>query len=213
LHNIKDFCNYGIKLQLGGGNLRSIVKLIILVVLSWNLGGCQTASYQEQHKKFMLERQGSKEYITSAFGISLGSYFDIKNSTGNIIDTSDGYMFDPMDPYEDFSTYYVIRAAKTGIVAKIHAYSDEMSEDACNNKYRTIRSIYNEKYTFMSSRRDDNYNRFSEYMDANAGYLKVGCSGFVNYRLAVEYGNYDLNRIAKDERMAIDKESKDKSGL
>ncbi|MCP5381358.1 MAG: hypothetical protein H6912_03235 [Kordiimonadaceae bacterium] len=188
-------------------------NFITILSLSCLIAGCQSAPIEELVRQDLLKRQGSKEFITTAFGIELGSQFNIDNSRGTVIDEPDGYVFEPTVPYEDFTTYYVIRAPKSGIVSEIHAYSDKMSEDACKNRLRTLQSIYYEKYLYAGEHLDDDYNKYRQYIDADNGYLRLGCTGFVEYRLYVDYGDLDLIKITKDERLAIEKESKDKSGL
>lgn len=190
-------------------------KISILVVLGTLAGGCSPVSIADlpESERNRILANAPKEPIVGAFGITLGEPFDVDQALGRTDFDPDGYYFLPENPYEDFKSYYVIRSPKTGIAAEIHATSEEMPRGECYARHLTLSVIYKKKYKELSTVNHRDFEDYGGFVDDNGGMIMLGCVGFVDYRLTVNYFIAKYARMANEERLQLDVESKSKDGL
>ena len=157
----------------------------------------------------------SQQPIDSAFGISLGGIFDTVKAVGksSLTDGTPMYMFQPTKPFRSFSKYYVLITPKTNKVYGIWAIGDVESDPMCKKEQDLLMAILTKKYG-----QSGNKDLMSNFMDVETiqsdnRKIITKCSGYSDVTIDIRYYDNDLKSIAEKERIELESEKLDASGL
>lgn len=153
--------------------------------------------------------------IDGAFGISLGDSFVETNAIGKNETTSGEpmYQFEPKNPHEAFTRYYVLTTPKTKKVYCIWAIAPAIElEKAKFNQDVVFKALTNK---YGPGEKQGLFETMSDLKQIDQGnrYITVNVSGFGSGQLNLRYYDKALRDIAESERIAIESEKKDNSGL
>jgi hypothetical protein len=157
----------------------------------------------------------SQEHIEGAFGINLGEEFDTTKAIGkgSLTDGTIMYMFNSSKPFRSFSKYYVLITPKTNKVYGIWAIGDIESDPMCEKEQDLLMSILTKKYG-----KPENTNSMFSFMDTETiqngnRTIITKCSGYSDVSIDIRYYDNNLKSIAEKERIELESEKLDASGL
>ena len=157
----------------------------------------------------------SNNPISGAFGIQLGEYFNPESAigTGSLTDGTIMYQFQSEKPFRSFSRYYVLITPKTNKVYSIWGIGDMDSDGKCGKEQDLLMAILTKKY-----RESDNQGAMDSFMDIEK--IDIGnkrivtkCSGYSDVTIDIRYYDDELQIIAEEERIELESEKLDSSGL
>lgn len=149
------------------------------------------------------------EKIAGAFGLKFGDEID---SSSSVISekyynkVNDSYDFTPKKPFRSFSTYLVSITPKTRLIYRIHAAGVMENNSACTDEQKVIMSLLEKKY---GKTEVDNIIAQEDPMMTVA----VNCSGDSKVSIYINYMDFDLSFQSEKERLEIEGEKVDSSGL
>jgi len=153
--------------------------------------------------------------ISGAFGIELGAKFDTTSiiGKGSLTDGTPMYMFEPEKPFRSFSKYYVLITPKTNKVYGIWGIGEIDSDPMCTKEQDLLMAILNKKYG-----ETDDQGLMSTIVDAKTitigeRYITSKCSGYSDVTIDIRYYDENLKSISEKERIEIESEKLDSSGL
>lgn len=159
------------------------------------------------------------EKITGAFGIELGKKFDPSTVTGkrSLADGTSVHRFKPKKRYHTFSNHYMKTTPKSHLVYSISADGDMENKSVCENEQAILMSILESKYgprkkQFFRITLD---NHRTIYQMQNNRFVDTWCFGLTDEDVSIniQYIDYDLSAQAEKERIEIETEKVDSSGL
>ena len=157
----------------------------------------------------------SSNPINGAFGIELGAFYNPNSAIGksSLTDGTTMYQFKPEKPFRSFSRYYVLITPKTNKVYGIWAIGDIDGDAKCGKEQDLLMAILSKKYG-----KSDNQDVMSSFMDIEK--IAIGnrriltkCSGYSDVTIDIRYYDDDLKLIAEEERIELESEKLDSSGL
>ena len=157
----------------------------------------------------------AEDKITGAFGMKLGDTFNISSAIGkgSLTDGTIMYQFTPKKKFRSFDKYYVMITPKTKRIYSIWAVGTVENTEVGTKEQAVIMSILEKKYgtknkeglmdTMMDVKQIDQGNR----------YIIVKVSGFANVTIDIRYYDKKLSQQAEKERIELEAEKVDSSGL
>ncbi len=158
---------------------------------------------------------GAEEKIVGAFGLDLGSEYDVKKAIGksSLTDGTPMYQFSPKIKFRSFENYYVLITPKTHKIYSIWGIGKVDNVEKGKKEQALIMTILEKKYGkpekegFMSSMMD------SSMITHGDRYVMVKLSGFTDVTIDIRYYDRKLTEMAEKERIEIEAEKVDSSGL
>ena len=150
----------------------------------------------------------AEEKITGAFGLKLGQTYTPQEAI-DVID--DVYLFNPKRKFRSFSKYLVQITPKTHKVYAITGVGGMANDSFCEKEQALIMAILQKKYGKVQ---EDQFS-LHDTEQIRQGNRVVGtqCSGFVDVNLFIVYLDEKLVKLAENERIALESEKVDSSGL
>ena len=157
----------------------------------------------------------SQDPNSAAFGIRLGSNFDITSSIGSnlLTDGTPMYKFKPENSFRSFSRYYVLITPKTKKVYSIWGIGDIDSDAKCKKEQDLVMAILVKKYGEMDDQGLMSSLYDSKTISQGDKSVSTKCSGFSNVIIDIRYYDYELKTLAEKERIELESEKLDSSGL
>lgn len=157
----------------------------------------------------------AEEKIQGAFGIQLGQVFDLssKIGTAELTDGTPMYMFEPKKKFRSLSQYFVMITPKTNKVHTIWAQGDMENNSLCQKEQALVMAILQKKYGKIA--KDKPFSVMYDVKEIDQGEKKVftKCTGFSDVNLSIRYKDKKLEQLAENERILIESERVDASGL
>lgn len=157
----------------------------------------------------------AEEKITGAFGIELGQNFNPREAIGkgSLTDGTPMYQFSPKKKFRSFSTYYVLLTPKTHKVYSIWAIGNTENDPSCKKEQALLMAILQKKYGKVEQ--DQLFSSLYDIKQIDQGnrYVLTKCSGFGDVSLDIRYKDKKLEEQAEKERIIIESEKVDSSGL
>ena len=157
----------------------------------------------------------AEESIEGAFGKFLGDYFDPESAIGKgaLTDGTPMYRFNPKNPYRAFNQYYVMITPKSNLIFSIWGIGDFDSSPKAKNEQSVLLKVLESKYG-----RKENQDWLStlydkESIDHGDRYILTKVSGVFDVTLEVRYYDKKLQEVAEEERLEIESNKVDSSGL
>ena len=157
----------------------------------------------------------SEETIKGAFGIELGSSFDPTSAigTGSLTDGTPMYKFTPSKSFRSFSDYYVLITPQTNKVYAIWGIGDSENDPSCKKEQALVMAILQKKYGKPESDALTSSLYDIKQIDQGNRFVLTKCSGFTDVSLDIRYKDKELEKLAEQERIIIESEKVDSSGL
>lgn len=159
-----------------------------------------------------------KEKINGAFGIKLGQIFEPSSSIGthSLTDGTQLYEFIPENRFRSISKYFVGITPESHKVYSIWGGGNMDNNQSCKKEQAVIMSILFKKYIHIEE--DQLFKSLTTLYGAekvNQGdrYIITKCEGFVDVTLQIRYEDGTLGKQAEAERIMLESENSDSSGL
>ena len=153
--------------------------------------------------------------ITGAFGIELGQTFNPKEAIdkGLLTDGTPRYQFNPKKKFRSFSTYFVLITPKSHQVYSIRGIGNMENDSTCKKEQALIMDILQKKYGNVE--KDQLFSSLYDIKLINQvnRHVLTSCSGFVDTHLYIYYKDKKLEKQAEKERIILESEKIDSSGL
>lgn len=176
-------------------------KIVIFLMLAFVLGIASSAEAEDK--------------ITGAFGIKLGQVFDPSDAIGkgSLTDGTPMYKFTPKKKFRSFSNYYVLITPKTHKVYAIWGIGNMENDPSCKKEQALVMAILQKKYGKVE--KDQLFSSLYDIKQINQGnrYVLTKCSGFSDVSLDIRYKDKKLETLAENERILLESEKVDSSGL
>lgn len=157
----------------------------------------------------------AEEKISGAFGIKLGQVFDPSGSIGkgSLTDGTPMYQFSPKKKFRSFSTYYVLITPKTHKVYSIWGIGNMENNPSCKKEQALVMAILQKKYGKVE--KDELFSSLYDMKNIDQGnrYVLTKCSGFSDVWIDIRYKDKKLATLAENERILLESEKVDSSGL
>jgi len=157
----------------------------------------------------------AEEKITGAFGIKLGQTFNPQDAIGksSLTDGTPMYQFSPKKKFRSFSTYYVLITPKTHKVYAIWGIGAMENDPSCKKEQALVMAILQKKYGKVE--KDQLFSSLYDIKQIDQGnrYVLTKCSGFGDVTLDIRYKDRKLEEQAEKERIILESEKVDSSGL
>jgi len=157
----------------------------------------------------------AEEKITGAFGLELGQTFTPQDAIGkgSLTDGTPMYQFSPKKKFRSFSTYYALITPKTNKVYSIWGIGNMENDPSCKKEQALVMAILQKKYG-----KEEKEQLFSslydiKQVDQGNRYILTRCSGFGDVSLDIRYKDKKLEKQAENERIILESEKVDSSGL
>lgn len=164
---------------------------------------------------FTCTTLNAKEKIEGAFNLKLGSTFTESQSTGksSLTDGTPMLRFSPDKPFRSFSSYYVIVTPKTQKIHSIWGVGSFENKEKCEKEQALVTAILQEKYGDTGDKGliPSYYNINKIDQGDRAIYTK--CDGYSDVTLSIRYIDSDLRNQAENERIQLESQKLDSSGL
>ncbi len=164
---------------------------------------------------FSMKDAHSQEKIAGAFSINLGDDFEPSKAIGKgvLTDGTPMYQFAPQKKFRSFSRYFVLITPKTHKVYSIWGIGNIENSPTCEKEQKLLMAILQKKYGKQQKK-----DLFSSLYDAemiNQGerYISTKCTGFSNVTIDIRYKDQKLEKLAENERIELESEKLDSSGL
>lgn len=153
--------------------------------------------------------------IAGGFGKKLGQKFAPSQAIGRgaLTDGTPMYMFSPSKNFRSFSNYYVLITPTTHKVYSIWGIGEVENTSQCKKEQSVLMAILQKKYGkpeedgFMAAMSD------MKNIDQGNRYVLTKCSGFGDVTIEIRYKDKKLAALAEKERIIIESEKVDSSGL
>ena len=157
----------------------------------------------------------SQDPNSAAFGIRLGSNFDVTSSIGSnlLTDGTPMYKFKPENSFRSFSRYYVLITPKTKKVYSIWGIGDIDSDAKCKKEQDLVMAILVKKYGEMDDQGLMSSLYDSKTISQGDKSVSTKCSGFSDVTIDIRYYDHELKTLAEKERIELESEKLDSSGL
>ena len=156
-----------------------------------------------------------QEEITGAFGINLGNNFDPSSAIGKreLTDGTPMYPFSPKKNFRSFSRYYVLITPKTQKVYSIWGIGSMENDPTCKKEQQLLMAILQKKYG--KKEKKDLFSSLydTEMIDQGDKFILTKCSGFTDVTIDIRYKDQKLEKLAENERIKLESEKLDSSGL
>lgn len=153
--------------------------------------------------------------ITGAFGYTLGAQMDPKQIIGKAQLTSGTpmYQFAPDKRFRSFSKYYVLVTPKTHVIYEIWGVGQVDNVAAGQKEQSFVMSLLQEKYG--SKEKEGLLDVMSDSKAIHQGnrYVMTKLTGFMDVTIEIRYCDSDLETLAEQERIELEKGKTDASGL
>lgn len=157
----------------------------------------------------------AEEKISEAFGIKLGQVFAPSGAIGknSLTDGTPLYRFSPKKKFRSFSIYYVLITPKTHKVYSIWGVGNMENDPSCKKEQALVMAILQKKYGKVA--KDELVLKLYDIKNIDQGnrYVLTKCSGFLDVSLDIRYIDKRLQTLAESERILIESEKVDSSGL
>jgi hypothetical protein len=157
----------------------------------------------------------AEEKISGAFGIKLGQVFDPSGAIGkgSLTDGTPMYKFNPKKKFRSFATYYVLITPKTHKVYSIWGIGSMENEPSCKKEQALVMAILQKKYGKVE--KDQLFSSLYDMKNIDQGnrYVLTKCSGFSDVSLDIRYKDKKLATLEENERILLESEKVDSSGL
>ena len=157
----------------------------------------------------------AEEKITGAFGIELGQIFNPQDAIGkgSLTDGTPMYQFSPKKKFRSFATYYVLITPKTHKVYSIWGIGNMENDPSCKKEQALLMAILQKKYGKVE--KDQLFSSLYDIKQIDQGnrYVLTKCSGFGDVNLDIRYKDKKLEEQAEKERIILESEKVDSSGL
>ena len=157
----------------------------------------------------------AEEKIAGAFGIELGQTFNPQEAIGkgSLTDGTPMYQFSPKKKMRSFSTYYALITPETHKVYSIWGIGNMENDPSCKKEQALVMAILQKKYGKV--KKDTLFSGLYDIKQIHQGNRDVltKCSGFVDVSLAIRYTDKKLEEQAEKERIVLESEQVDSSGL
>lgn len=157
----------------------------------------------------------AEEKITGAFGIELDQTFNPQEATGkgSLTDGTPMYQFSPKKKFRSFTTYYVLITPKSQKVYSIWAIGKTENDPSCRKEQALVMAILQKKYGKVE--KDQLFSSLYDIKQIDQGnrYVLTKCSGFGDVSLDIRYRDKKLEEQAEKERIILESEKVDSSGL
>ena len=157
----------------------------------------------------------SQDPISAAFGIKLGSNFDVTSSIGSnsLTDGTTMYKFKTENSFRSFSRYYVLITPKTEKVYSIWGIGDIDSDAMCEKEQDLLMAILVKKYGEMSEQSLMSSLYDSKTISQGDKSVSTKCTGFSDITIDIRYYDHELKTLAEKERIELESDKLDASGL
>lgn len=157
----------------------------------------------------------AEERIDGAFGLKLGDTFDKQSaiSQGELTDGTPMYQFTPSKSFRSFTRYYALITPKTNKIYSIWGIGSIENDPSCKKEQALVMSILQKKYGkpekdgFTASLYD------IKNIDQGDRYVLTKCNGYSDVTLDIRYRDNKLAELAENERIVLESEKLDSSGL
>ena len=157
----------------------------------------------------------AEEKISGAFGVKLGQVFDPSGAIGkgSLTDGTPMYQFSPKKKFRSFSTYYVLITPKTHKVYAIWGIGNMENDPYCKKEQALVMAILQKKYG--KAEKDQLFSSLYDMKNIDQGnrYVLTKCSGFSDVSIDIRYKDKKLATLAENERILLESEKVDSSGL
>jgi hypothetical protein len=157
----------------------------------------------------------AEEKITGAFGLELGQTFTPQDAIGegSLTDGTPMYQFSPKKKFRSFSRYYALITPKTNKVYSIWGMGNMENNPSCKKEQALIMAILKKKYG--KEEKGQLFSSLNDIKEIDQGnrYVLTKCSGFVDVSLDIRYEDKELEQQAENERIILESEKVDSSGL
>lgn len=157
----------------------------------------------------------AEEKITGAFGVELGQTFNPQEAIGkgSLTDGTPMYQFSPKNKFRSFSTYYVSITPKTHKIYSIWAIGNMENDPSCKKEQALVMAILQKKYGKMEE--DQLFSSLYDIKQIDQGdrYVLTKCSGLGDVSIDIRYKDKQLEEQAEKERILLESEKVDSSGL
>lgn len=157
----------------------------------------------------------AEEKIVGAFGMRLGDTFYPESAIGKgaLTDGTPMYQFAPKKRFRSFNRYYVMITPKTHRIYSIWAIGPVENTEVGEKEQAVIMTLLERKYG-----KKEKEGLFDALMDAKQvdqgnRYAMVKVSGFMDVTIDIRYYDKKLSDLAEKERVALEAEKVDDSGL
>ena len=153
--------------------------------------------------------------ITGAFGKELGSVFDPSSAIGKgeLTDGTPMYQFSPNKSFRSFSKYYVMITPKSHKIYSIWGIGAMENDPTCKKEQEVIMAILKKKYG-QPKKKDLSMTLFdAEMIDRGNRNIVSKCSGFMDTTIDIRYTDRALKEQANKERIELEGDKLDSSGL
>ena len=175
--------------------MKKIVILLVMTLASFNIQ--------------------SSELINGAFGLELGNVFETNDAIGRgeLTDGTPMYKFLPSKSFRSFSRYFVLITPKTRKIYSIWGIGNTENDASCKKEQALVMSILQSKYGDLD--KADFTDSLYDIKKINQGNRSIltKCNGFSEATLDIRYKDDELAKIAENERIIIESEKVDSSGL
>lgn len=157
----------------------------------------------------------AEEKIAGAFGKKLGQKFSPSDSIGksSLTDGTPLYKFDPQNKFRSFSSYYVLITPKTNKIYGIWGIGNMENDPSCRKEQALIMAILQKKYGKENKQGLTSSVYDIKQIDQGNRYVLTKCSGFSDVTLDIRYYDKALEQLAENERILLESEKVDASGL
>lgn len=157
----------------------------------------------------------AKDNIEGAFGLKLGDKFEESQAIGSssLTDGTPMLEFLPQKPFRSFNRYYVIVTPKTKLIHSIWGVGSFDKKAKCQKEQALVTAILQEKYgeTSEANLAASIYN--VDKIDQGNRVIYTKCDGYSDVTLSVRYIDSNLRQQAENERILIESQKLDSSGL
>lgn len=164
---------------------------------------------------FLCAASYAEDPINGAFGVKLGQSFNIQKSIGkgSLTDGTPMYKISPEKKFRTFSDYYVLITPKTNKIYSIWGIGNAGNDPSCKKEQALVMAILQKKYGKKNS--EDAFSSIYDIKQINQGNRSVltKCSGYVDVTIDIRYTDSKLEKQAENERIEIESDKLDSSGL
>ncbi len=147
----------------------------------------------------------AEEKIIGAFGLKFGQTFTPQDAIDVM---GDSYQFSPKKKFRSFSAYFVEITPKTHKVHSIAAYGKTEDDSSCEKEQALIVAILQKKYG-KAHKDQISLNNLKYIKQGNRG-IAIGCTGL---GVLITYSDLKLEKLAENERIALESGKVDSSAL
>lgn len=158
---------------------------------------------------------GQVDGINEAFGKKLGSVFNPASAIGEgaLTNGTRMYQFTPTKSFRSFTKYYVLITPKTHQIYSIWAIGEVTNTETGKKEQDLIMELLTKKYGASEKQGIFDTMRDSKIITHGTRSVSTKISGIIDATLDIRYTDHDLDKIAEKERLSIEGNKVDASGL